>query len=75
MMLSLCIGNPSPNITWYKDGRILVERGGNATGKDRRMKRDNCSLEDSGNYTCNVCNKYGCVNFTYYVEIIGKNKF
>lgn len=27
---------------------------------------------DSGNYTCVVCNIVGCIDYTYKVEVIGK---
>lgn len=61
-------GNPQPNITWTKDGNVLSNE---AKLKDRTWSIAVQSLvpNDAGQYTCHVCNEYGCIQFTTTVEV------
>ncbi|XKL68838.1 hypothetical protein PGB90_006607 [Kerria lacca] len=64
-------GNPTPNITWFKDG-FTPERNSGATihYKKWTMEMEECTTQDIGNYTCVVCNVHGCLNHTFRVDII-----
>ena len=57
-------GNPTPNVTWYKDDVDLRE--------NTSVLVKNLHLEDEGNYTCQVCNEMGCVYRSYIVNVFGK---
>lgn len=65
-------GIPQPNITWTKDGNILSDE---TNLKDRTWSIAVQSLvtNDAGQYTCQVCNEYGCIEFTTKVEVVGKS--
>lgn len=67
------IGNPVPNITWVKDGVTPLQRQlGIVRYTQWAIVLEDLVVMDSGNYTCYVCNHYGCIDFTYKVDIIGK---
>lgn len=69
----MCIGNPLPNITWFKDGQSPIQRKlGVARYTQWAIVLEDLVTSDSGNYTCKVCNDNGCIDFTSKVEIIGK---
>ena len=68
-------GAPPLNFTWLKDGELL---------KGRRLdpflntsvwylKLKNLVPKDAGQYTCIVSNRYGSINHTYTVIVLGKN--
>ncbi|XP_050546487.1 fibroblast growth factor receptor homolog 1-like isoform X2 [Daktulosphaira vitifoliae] len=64
-------GNPLPNITWFKDGINPPQRKlGIIRYSQWAIVLEDLVTTDSGNYTCNVCNEYGCIDFTYKVEVI-----
>lgn len=65
-------GIPQPNITWTKDGNVFSNE---AKLKDRTWSIAVQSLvpNDAGLYTCQVCNEYGCIEFTFKVEVVGKS--
>ncbi|KAF4517186.1 hypothetical protein B566_EDAN005618 [Ephemera danica] len=63
-------GNPEPNITWYKDWVPPVRQLGTFQYGRWSMVLEDIVTSDSGNYTCVVCNEYGCINFTYKVEVM-----
>ncbi|KAF4517189.1 hypothetical protein B566_EDAN005621 [Ephemera danica] len=63
-------GNPEPNITWYKDWVPPVRQLGAIQYGRWSMVLEDIVTSDSGNYTCVVCNEYGCINFTYKVEVM-----
>lgn len=65
-------GIPQPNITWTKDGNVMSNE---AKLKDRIWSIVVQSLvpNDAGQYTCHVCNEYGCIEYTTKVEVVGKS--
>ncbi|XP_046386812.1 fibroblast growth factor receptor homolog 1-like isoform X2 [Ischnura elegans] len=63
-------GNPSPNVTWYKNGKYLDRQLGLIETNRWSIVLEELVKSDSGNYTCLVCNALGCIDFTFYVEII-----
>ncbi|XP_014245974.2 uncharacterized protein LOC106664605 [Cimex lectularius] len=63
-------GNPSPNITWYKNGKTPQRNLGSVKYSGWTMKMEDLIKSDSGNYTCIVCNILGCIehDFKVFVE-------
>ena len=68
-------GTPPLSYTWLKDGELL---------KGRRLdpylntslwylKLKDLVPKDDGQYTCIVSNRYGSINHTYTVTVLGKN--
>ncbi|KAL5007267.1 hypothetical protein ScPMuIL_016073 [Solemya velum] len=65
------IGKPKPDITWYKNAQAID------ISLDERMKIKKYTFEimdarksDRGNYTCNVQNDHGTLEFTYIVDVL-----
>uniref|UniRef100_A0A3Q3FBX0 Myopalladin n=1 Tax=Labrus bergylta TaxID=56723 RepID=A0A3Q3FBX0_9LABR len=67
-------GLPSPQVDWYRDGKILKD------SHDFRMLQKNeiCTLvisevvpEDSGMFTCTASNKYGTISSTATLRVTG----
>nr|AQY56784.1 fibroblast growth factor receptor-like protein [Spodoptera frugiperda] len=63
-------GNPTPNITWYKNRSTPITRmffqpsyGKWSMGMEELTKADN------GNYTCVVCNILGCIEHTLALHV------
>jgi len=71
------IGNPLPNITWYKNGVTPPQRqsGSKITYIQWAIILDNLTTEDSGIYMCKVINENGFLNFTYKVVVAGKHRY
>lgn len=66
-------GFPTPNITWWKNDKTPPKRQlGEIRYQHWGMALEDLVTDDTGNYTCVVCNELGCINFTYSVEVIGK---
>ncbi|XP_078053623.1 fibroblast growth factor receptor homolog 1 [Augochlora pura] len=63
-------GNPRPNITWYKNNEIPKRTLGTVVITKWTFRLEDLVPEDSGNYTCVVCNILGCINRTSKVDII-----
>uniref|UniRef100_T1IIY4 Fibroblast growth factor receptor n=1 Tax=Strigamia maritima TaxID=126957 RepID=T1IIY4_STRMM len=62
-------GNPTPNITWVKNGSPIKRR------MPTHRRKWGLTLEDlvpgdSGNFTCIVSNELGSINGTYLVDVI-----
>ncbi|XP_028157928.1 fibroblast growth factor receptor homolog 1-like isoform X1 [Ostrinia furnacalis] len=57
-------GNPTPNITWRKNGGKVFRSFGQPTYGKWAMVLDELTKTDNGNYTCIVCNELGCINHT-----------
>lgn len=68
-------GNPRPNITWYKNNEEPKRTLGTVVMSKWTFRLEDLVPEDSGNYTCVVCNYLGCINRTSKVEIVGKYLF
>ncbi|KAH8270112.1 hypothetical protein KR018_004090 [Drosophila ironensis] len=67
-------GNPNspngPNITWTKDKKKDLFRSvGIYVTKRWTLRIEDATTEDSGLYTCNVCNSFGCIDFEFSVRI------
>lgn len=65
-------GNPSPNITWYKNAQPLKRSFAAIRYQRWKIILEDLNSDDSGNYTCEVCNEIGCINFTYSLDVLGK---
>jgi hypothetical protein len=75
----LCQSNPESTIKWLFNGKPL-----NFKGESMHITSTPCqetlfllttSSEDEGNYTCVATNKFGEVNSTKEIKIIGKSSF
>ncbi|GLG99086.1 Fibroblast growth factor receptor homolog 1 [Gryllus bimaculatus] len=64
------IGNPSPNITWLFDGAKHERKFGEYKYGRWSLLLEDLVTSDSGNYTCVVCNEFGCINFTFTVAVV-----
>ncbi|XP_063622965.1 fibroblast growth factor receptor homolog 1-like [Cydia splendana] len=72
-------GTPTPNITWYKDNITPVkrtDRGGvlPVTYDVWSILLHDLVAEDSGNYTCRICNPLGCTEHVHRLIITGYPK-
>ncbi|XP_044256140.1 fibroblast growth factor receptor homolog 1-like isoform X2 [Tribolium madens] len=63
-------GNPTPNITWYKNDKSPNRQLGEIRYQHWGLTLENLVTSDTGDYTCVVCNELGCINFTYIVDVI-----
>ncbi|XP_012153433.1 fibroblast growth factor receptor homolog 1 isoform X2 [Megachile rotundata] len=63
-------GNPRPNITWYKNNEEPRRTLGTVVMTKWTFRLEDLVPEDSGNYTCVVCNYLGCINRTSKVDIV-----
>lgn len=63
-------GNPRPNIAWYKNNEEPKRTLGTVVVSKWTFRLEDLVPEDSGNYTCVVCNYLGCINRTSKVEIV-----
>ncbi|XP_016997567.2 fibroblast growth factor receptor homolog 2 [Drosophila takahashii] len=57
------------NITWTKDNKPLNRELGVYVAKNWSLRFVEATSEDSGKYTCNVCNAWGCIQFDFSVQI------
>lgn len=65
-------GNPTPNITWYKDNEKPTRRLGDIRYGQWSLNLEDLTSDDSGTYRCVVCNALGCVDFNYTLDVVGK---
>ncbi|XP_068917428.1 fibroblast growth factor receptor homolog 1-like isoform X11 [Tenebrio molitor] len=63
-------GHPTPNITWYKNGSLPKRQLGEIWYQHWALILEDVVTDDTGNYTCVVCNELGCINYTYNVEVV-----
>jgi hypothetical protein len=63
-------GHPTPNITWYKNGSLPKRQLGEIRYQHWALILKDVVTDDTGNYTCIVCNELGCINYTYNVEVV-----
>ncbi|KAI5644805.1 protein tyrosine kinase domain-containing protein [Phthorimaea operculella] len=63
-------GNPSPNITWYKNNGQPITRPYFPPQYGKwAVQLEELTKADDGNYTCLVCNELGCINHTVALRI------
>ncbi|CAG9793599.1 unnamed protein product [Diatraea saccharalis] len=62
-------GNPTPNITWQKNGGPVVRSYFQPTYGKWSIALDELTKSDNGNYTCIVCNELGCINHTVLLSV------
>lgn len=66
------VGNPRPNITWLKNNEEPKRILGSVIRNKWTLRLEDIVIQDSGNYTCIVCNYLGCINHTFKVDVIGE---
>lgn len=72
MLLScLATGNPTPAITWWKDGKLLQEDPWHIITKEGTLKIIDPKIDDEGNYECVAQNSAGEVVSTAVVDYYG----
>ncbi|XP_043682535.1 fibroblast growth factor receptor homolog 1-like isoform X1 [Vespula pensylvanica] len=64
------VGNPRPNITWLKNNEEPKRSLGTMIKTKWTLRLEDLVPDDSGNYTCIVCNHLGCISYTFKVDII-----
>ncbi|KAL2730857.1 fibroblast growth factor receptor 1-like isoform X1 [Vespula squamosa] len=64
------VGNPRPNITWLKNNEEPKRSLGTMIKTKWTLRLEDLVPDDSGNYTCIVCNHLGCISHTFKVDII-----
>lgn len=64
-------GYPEPNITWTKNNEPIYKKFGQVHYGKWVVTLEDIALDDTGNYTCNICNVLGCKNFTFGVTVQG----
>ncbi|NXW06862.1 FGFR1 factor, partial [Fregetta grallaria] len=71
-------GTPNPTLRWLKNGKEFKPDhriGGYKVpeeGGPGRIIMDSVVPSDKGNYTCIVENKYGSINHTYQLDVVGE---
>ena len=69
----LADGEPTPIVTWYKDGKIYERsHDGQTPGPyDYQLVFTGLEIADSGSYMCNVSNSFGFLTYTYNLTVEG----
>ncbi|KAG6443584.1 hypothetical protein O3G_MSEX002920 [Manduca sexta] len=63
-------GNPTPNITWYKNKSTPIQRTYFPPRYGKwSMTLDELTKADNGNYTCVVCNELACIEHNVELNI------
>ncbi|XP_022253823.1 fibroblast growth factor receptor-like 1 isoform X1 [Limulus polyphemus] len=72
-------GKTKPVITWFKDGKQLVEDNvivGDLPDNFRitqwSLIIENLRTTDSGNYSCVICNNHGAANATFDLQVVDR---
>lgn len=67
-------GHPPLKYQWFKDGVSSFRRRLQPSIRTNMwsMKLKDLVPDDSGKYTCVVSNKYGSINHTYTLRVVGK---
>lgn len=68
-------GIPTPNITWYKNNEKPKRHLGIIRYGPWYLSLEDLVTDDSGIYTCVVCNIVGCISYNFTVDVVGKNHF
>ena len=74
----LASGSPTPEVTWFKDNRVLpspLHSPGRGDSREQRRKEfefalDDVTATDSGVYQCDVINSEGRISFAFEVSVI-----
>ncbi|XP_010212853.1 PREDICTED: vascular endothelial growth factor receptor 3 isoform X3 [Tinamus guttatus] len=67
-------GNHIPDISWYKDEKLVEEVSGiDLADFNQRLSIQRVREEDAGLYLCSVCNAKGCVNSSASVSVEGSD--
>ncbi|KAK2540761.1 Flt4 [Columba livia] len=67
-------GNHVPEISWYKDEKLVEEVSGiDLADFNQRLSIQRVREEDAGLYLCSVCNAKGCVNSSASVSVEGSD--
>uniref|UniRef100_A0A8C3C633 Vascular endothelial growth factor receptor 3 n=1 Tax=Cairina moschata TaxID=8855 RepID=A0A8C3C633_CAIMO len=67
-------GNHVPDISWYKDEKLVEEVSGiDLADFNQRLSIQRVREEDAGLYLCSVCNAKGCVNSSASVSVEGSD--
>uniref|UniRef100_T1IHT8 Down syndrome cell adhesion molecule-like protein Dscam2 n=1 Tax=Strigamia maritima TaxID=126957 RepID=T1IHT8_STRMM len=64
------VGSPQPTKSWIKGGKTITPNERAQLGPDGTLVIQRVDLEDSGNYTCKVQNKYGNDEVKYLVVVL-----
>ncbi|MGH0125404.1 UNVERIFIED_CONTAM: hypothetical protein FKN15_028340 [Acipenser sinensis] len=65
-------GTPTPNITWMKNNKTLIEDSGIVlTQQNRTLTIQRVKKEDRGLYICMACNNQGCHMAQAYLTVEG----
>ena len=59
LLSCLATGNPTPAITWWKDGKLLQEDQWHIITKEGTLKIIDPKIDDEGNYECVAQNSAG----------------
>ncbi|XP_054706808.1 fibroblast growth factor receptor 3-like [Uloborus diversus] len=62
-------GNPTPTITWKKNG-LLLQKSGHIRFQKWALKIDQVTIQDQGVYTCLVSNILGTIQYNFTLEVI-----
>lgn len=63
-------GNPTPNITWWKNGKNPERDLGTIKYSNWQIILEDLVVRDNANYTCKLCNVVGCVQHSTKLIII-----
>ncbi|KFO08296.1 Vascular endothelial growth factor receptor 3, partial [Balearica regulorum gibbericeps] len=67
-------GNHVPEISWYKDEKLVEEVSGiDLADFNQKLSIQRVREEDAGLYLCSVCNAKGCVNSSASVSVEGSD--
>ncbi|GFO50240.1 fibroblast growth factor receptor [Plakobranchus ocellatus] len=61
-------GKPKPAVTWLKDG-IPIQDSDHVKVRKYRLTIAEAKTNDTGNYTCEVSNKFGRIDWKFIVEV------
>ncbi|KAM7307858.1 fibroblast growth factor receptor 3-like [Ixodes scapularis] len=70
-------GNPTPRVSWFKDGRPVVQQANSPTSRPAdqfTLYLVRLTKNDSGEYTCVVANHLGSVEWTYHLDVYERFK-
>ncbi|KAJ3600174.1 hypothetical protein NHX12_034124, partial [Muraenolepis orangiensis] len=64
-------GSPTPFITWYKDGNLVVQGNGvQILGRGKTLRLLKASSSDAGSYSCKAINIAGSSDRDFYLHVL-----